>query len=176
MTTEQSLNKLFSKRAWYKNSGIRENTARVYKKRFRENKLEMETRMKILRSCGFKLVQEMKWEEEMSQERIKINLAGKLHREHAFWSFNPETIAQISDDLLIEKVLLHLDIDDIRSLFKLYDKRRIKTIWKEKMLPQSPMYHGLNRLYAWLFFGIKNPDRYIRDAVSKRYRSIQCKD
>jgi len=173
MTTEQSLNKLFNRRAWYKNSGLKESTARVYKKRFAENKLELETRIKILRSCGFKLVQEMQWEEENSREQLKKNLAEKLQGERAFWSYEPVAPAEISDDLIIENVLLHLDIDEIKTLFTLFDKKRIKKIWKEKMLPQEPLYHGLNRLYAFLFFDIRDPDRYIRDAVSKRYKLIQ---
>ena len=71
MTTEQSLQKLFSKRAWYKDSGIKESTARVYKKRFLENRLEIETRIKILKACGFKLVQEMQWEKQTDHEKIK---------------------------------------------------------------------------------------------------------
>lgn len=176
MNTEQSLNKLLSRRSWYKNSGIKGNTARVYKKRFRENKLDLETQVKLLQACGFKLVQEMQWDEENSREKIITDLVRKLHMEHAFWSLNQDTLSHIPDDLLIEKVLLHLYIDEIKILFTLFEKKRIKRYWKEKMLPQEPLYHNLNRLYAFLFFGIKNPDRYIRDAVSKRYNTIQCKD
>jgi len=62
MTTEQALNKLFSERAWWKNSGINESSARSYKKRFLEGKLEMETQIKILNTCGFRMVQQMQWE------------------------------------------------------------------------------------------------------------------
>jgi hypothetical protein len=176
MTTEQSLQKLFSKRAWYKDSGIKESTARVYKKRFLENKLETKTRIKILKACGFKLVQEMQWEEQTDHEQIKNALSDMLHRENAFWSYDPSSTSHIPDDKLIEMVLLHLDIDDINSLFRLFNKKRIKTIWKEKMLSQEPFYHGLNRLYAFLFFNIKDPDRYIREMTNKRYQSIRCRD
>ena len=62
MTTEEALNKLFSERAWHQGSGLNESSARVYKKRFYEGKLEIETQIKILKSCGFKLVQQMQWE------------------------------------------------------------------------------------------------------------------
>jgi hypothetical protein len=176
MTTEQSLYQLFSKRAWYKHSGIKESTARVYKKRFMENKLELETRIKILRACGFKLVQEMQWEGQISQEQIKKNLIDKLHKERAFWFYKPSSELQISDDKLIEMVLLYLDLDDIHSLFQLFPKKRIQAVWKEKILSQEPFFHGMNRLYAFLLFDIKDPDRYIRDCVHKRYKSIQCRD
>lgn len=62
MTTEEALKKLFQKRAWHKNSGFNESTARIYKKRFFENKLELKTQIKILKSCGFIMVQQMQWE------------------------------------------------------------------------------------------------------------------
>ena len=41
---------------------------------------------------------------------------------------------------------------------------------------QEPMYHGLNRLYAFMLFGLKNPDRYIRDYKNKLFKSRLCKD
>jgi hypothetical protein len=176
ITTEQSLERLFRKRAWYKNSGIKESTARVYKKRFIDNTLEMETRMKILKTCGFKLVQEMQWEEEMNREQIKADLTDKLHREDVFWFYDPGSTTQITDEILIEKVLLHLDVNEITDIFRLFPKKRIQAVWKEKLLPQEPIYHNLNRFYAFLFFNIKNPDRYIRDHINKRIRSIRCKD
>ncbi len=172
MTTDQSLSQLLSRRAWYKGSGINENTARVYKKRFLENSLEMETRIKILRTAGFRLVQEMKWEESCDPQQIRIELTAKLHKIKAFWSYDPIRIKQIPEDVLIEKVLMHLDIEDVRLLFRLYSKKEIKQVWKEKMLRQEPGLNGLNRLYAFLFFDIKDPDRYIRDYKRQWSKSL----
>ena len=40
LTTDQAIEKLVSRRGWYKDSGLKGTTARVYKKRFLENKLE----------------------------------------------------------------------------------------------------------------------------------------
>ena len=110
---------------------------------------------------------------QMNCEQLYKVLFDKLKNEHAFWSF--ENIEQISDDALIASVLLHLDIDDIIILFKLFPKKKIQQVWKDKMLSQEPMYHGLNRLYAFLFFDIKHPDKYIRDFKNKRYKSLICK-
>ena len=176
LTTDKSLERLFSRRAWYKDSGINGSTARVYKKRFIEQGLDMETRIKILEACGFKMVQEMKWEDDKKEEKIKDDLLKKLQVENALWSFNKSLFSQIPDDLLIEKVLIHLDIDSISSLLTLFPKKMIRNIWKVKMLSQEPMYHQLNRLYAFLYFDISNPDRYIRDSINKKYKSIQCRD
>ena len=109
---------------------------------------------------------------KMNSEHIHKVLISKLEKEHAFWSFSNVDISKISDDELIAKVLLHLDIDDIFSLFKIYPKRTIQNIWKEKLVAQEPLYHGLNRLYAFLFFNIKHPDKYIRDYKNKRFKSL----
>jgi hypothetical protein len=168
LTTEQSLRRLFSRRGWHKGSEINESTARVFKMRYLENKLELETQIKILKACGFKLKTEMKWEEEVNKEQLKKILTEKLKRENVFWSFDQSSLSEIPDDILIEKVLLHLDIDDIKLLFRLFPEKEIKSVWKESMLSQEPMYHQLNRLYAFLFFEIKNPDRYISDFKNKK--------
>jgi hypothetical protein len=112
----------------------------------------------------------------MDNQQIHNDLLHKLIKEHIFWSYDNYDIGQISEETLISKVLLHLDIDDILSLFKLFPKRFIQQVWKKEMLSQEPLYHGLNRLYAFLFFDIKNPDRYIRDFKNKRYKSLLCKD
>lgn len=111
--------------------------------------------------------------EKMSNEQLHKVLVSKLHKEHAFWSY--QNVESISDEALIANVLLHLDIDDILSLFRLFPKRTVQKVWKDKMLSQEPLYHGLNRLYAFLFFNIKNPDRYIRDFKNKCYKSVICK-
>lgn len=112
----------------------------------------------------------------MNNQQIKLDLIKKLKKEKAFWSFDKIRSDQISDEILIAGVLLHLDIDEIIALFKLFPKKKIKEVWKIEMLSQEPMYHGLNRLYAFLFFDIKNPDRYIRDFKNKRFKSLICKD
>jgi len=172
MTTEQSLKTLFSRRGWHKNSGINESTARVYKKRFIEKRLEMETQIKILELCGYKIIQEMQWEEKRDPVKMRSYLTNKLKNESAFWSFDPTSLYEISDEMLIEKVLLHLDIDDVNLLFKLFHKQDIMKIWKEKILSQEPMNHQLNRLYLLLYFDIKDPDRYIRNYILRKHKTL----
>lgn len=108
-------------------------------------------------------------------DKVRHMLVQKLEKENAFWSYDAASIEQISDGELISKVLIHLDIEDIFSLFSMFPKKKIQKVWQEQMLSQEPVYHGLNRLYAFLLFDIKNPDKYIRDFKSKRYKSIICK-
>ncbi len=118
----------------------------------------------------------MRKDDKKMNDQFYNGLIKKLHTEHAFWSYDKFPTNQIPDNVLIEKVLLHLDIDDIKILFQLYPKIKIKRVWKDKILSQEPMYHGLNRLYSFLLFNIKDPDRYIREQKNKRYKSLICKD
>lgn len=108
-------------------------------------------------------------------DKVRHMLVQKLKKENAFWSYDAAAFEEISDEDLIGKVLIHLDIEDIISLFSMFPKKMIQKVWREQMLSQEPVYHGLNRLYAFLLFDIKNPDKYIRDFKSKRYKSIICK-
>ena len=92
----------------------------------------------------------------------------KLSKKNAFWSYMD--VKEIKDDLIIEKVMLMLDIDDINFLFKIYDKGFVRKVWEERILRQEPYYHGLNRFFAWFYFGIENPDEYINNRKSNLNR------
>jgi len=172
LLTDEALIKLTGRRAWYRNSGINGSTARVYKKRFLENKLDLESRIKLLEACGFRIVRQMRWEDNNNPERIKRDLIRKLRREKAFWYGNPSN-NQISDEELMEKVLLYLDIGDIDTLFTVFSRKKIRSVWKESIIHQGPAFYKLNVLYGFLYFDIEDPERYIRDKVKERLISIQ---
>ena len=55
----------------------------------------------------------------MSNEVVKQELLAKLKQEHCFWSYNESSIKDIPDDMLIEKTLLYLDLDEINQLFSI---------------------------------------------------------
>ena len=103
---------------------------------------------------------------------LRKRLEKKLFEENAFWSYNKSSINIIPDNEFIEKVLLHLDIEDVQALFSLFPKKKIQKVWQELVLSREPLYHNLNRLYAFLLFDIKNPDRYIRYYKNKHIKSI----
>ena len=103
---------------------------------------------------------------------LRKRLEKKLIEENAFWSYDKSSIDIIPDNEFIEKVLLHLDIEDVQSLFSLFPKKKIQKVWQEVVLSREPLYHNLNRLYAFLLFDIKHPDRYIRYYKNKHIKSI----
>ena len=109
-----------------------------------------------------------------SVDSNKALLFRHLQKEKAFWSYDPVSVSlqNIDDDMLIEKVMLHLDIDDINRLFILYPKAKIKEVWRTRLCPLEPYYNALNRLYAYLYFDIRNPDRYIKSQCTKHKRNF----
>lgn len=104
------------------------------------------------------------------RHNIKRLLFRHLKRELAFWSYDPKsvTLARMSDNLLIEKVLYHLDCDDVVRLFNIYPKTQIKNVWKNNLCPLGKYFDRMNYFYAVVFFDIKNPQRYIKNQ-SNRY-------
>ncbi len=172
LTTDQAIENLVSKRGWYINSGMNGSTARVYKKRFLEKKLDLESRIRLLEACGYRLVRQMRWEDHNIGGRIQRELLRKLRLENAFW-YGSHSIEEISGKELIEKVLLYLDLPDIESLFKIFSKKVIKDVWKEFIIPLGSPYYKLNILFAFLYFDIQDPERYIRDTINKRLISLQ---
>ena len=100
---------------------------------------------------------------------IKRLLFRHLKREHAFWSYDPATVslAQMEDELLIEKVLYYLDWEDIMRLFEIYPKTQVKEVWKNHLCPLGQYFGRMNILYAAVLFDIKNPERYIRAQRNK---------
>ena len=108
----------------------------------------------------------------MSQASIKSNLLAKLKQAHCFWSYNEDTISDISDDMLIEKTLLHLDLEEIDLLFQLYPYRKIKKVWLEYLVPQEEYLYTLNRFLAWYYFKAKSPDAYIKSMATRHYNRL----
>ena len=114
----------------------------------------------------------MKYETSMLQSPIKKQLLAKLKQEHCLWSYTEDTVSNISDDILIEKTLLHLDLEDIDQLFKIYSFHKVKGVWLDHLIPQEEYLYTLNRFFAWYYFKVKNPDRYIKSMITRYYNNI----
>jgi hypothetical protein len=112
----------------------------------------------------------------VDNKQLQKKLEKKLIEEKAFWSYDKSGIVVIPDNDFIEQVLIHLDIEDVQSLFSLFPKKQIQKVWQDVVLSREPLYHNLNRLYAFLLFDIKHPDRYIRIYKNKRIKSIVWRD
>jgi hypothetical protein len=107
--------------------------------------------------------------------KIKSNLVDSLKKLNAFWSYQNSGISgkTISDEMLIEKSLIHLDIDDLKKLFFLFPHKKIREVWKNQLCIQDPYYHELNVMLAYLYFNIKKPDRYLKKVSNNHLKSIK---
>lgn len=103
----------------------------------------------------------------MPDDEIKYGLVEKLRAEHRFWSYD-DAANGVPDDIIIEKTLIYLDLEDIAQLFRLYSFKRVKRVWLERLIPQREYLYSLNRFLAWYYFDVKNPDVYIK-AMATRY-------
>lgn len=99
--------------------------------------------------------------------KSKQELFEELKKVKAFWSYSE--VNQINDESLIEHVLMRLEVDRIKDLFLLFGKNKVRQAWKEYLVKQEPFFHEKNRHFASVYFGIKNPDKYLsREAAKQR--------
>lgn len=97
----------------------------------------------------------------------------ELVKRRAFWSYKSPEPALIPDDVLIEKTMIYLDIEDINKLFLIFPKERIKKIWNEKIVINDAQFHSMNLLIAILYFKIKNPEVYLKGCLEKHNKELQ---
>ena len=106
---------------------------------------------------------------DMESSVEKQKLIERLKEEQCFWSYRQDSINDISDEMLIEKVLLYLDIPEINVLFQLYPYQKIKSVWLNNLIPQLDYYYSLNRFFAWYYFKSKRPDQYVKSMATRRF-------
>ena len=99
---------------------------------------------------------------------MKQYLIGRLKKENAFWSYNVDAIKDVPDDILVELVLLHLDLDDIDKLFTIYSRQFIKNAWIQNVIPLGDRYYVLNKFYAWYYFQMKKPEAYVKSMETRQ--------
>lgn len=104
----------------------------------------------------------------MSRDAIRPYLIAKLKEEHCFWSYDEDSIKDIPDDILVELVMLHLDIDEINLLFQLLPYKQVKNAWIENVVAKGERYYNLNYFFAWYYFGAKRPKSYVKAMETRR--------
>lgn len=97
----------------------------------------------------------------MDKGQIRGVLLGELVQMNVSWSYHAPDPDKLSDEWLIEKVLLHADLDSIYRLFDLFTEQEIRRVWEKQLLPDISK-RSLNLLYAFLLFRIPKPEQYIQ--------------
>ena len=103
----------------------------------------------------------------MQKREMKPYLIERLKSENAFWSYDADAIKDVPDDILVELVMLHLDMDDIDLLFRLYPYRQVKRAWLENIVAQGDRYYVLNKFFAWYYFKVKKPEVYVKSMATR---------
>ena len=105
---------------------------------------------------------------------IKQTLLEKLKEEHAFWSYNADSIrlSTITDDQLIALTMRHLDLSEIKMLFSIFSVKKIKAAWSNLLVPEGDYLYTLNRFFAWYYFKAKNPDSYLKSIQTRRLNKL----
>ena len=104
----------------------------------------------------------------MQKEDVKPYLIERLKQENAFWSYNIDAIKDVPDDILVELVLLHLDLDYIDRLFEIYSNKFIKKAWIQNVVPLGDRYYVLNKFFAWYYFHMKRPGAYVKSMETRQ--------
>lgn len=95
------------------------------------------------------------------KERLRNGLFIKLEKSNAFWSYSNVDVNSVSDEDIVEKTFIHLDLDDISSLFELYTTNFIRRVWEERMADQGEYMWSLNMMIAQCYFGIHDPETFL---------------
>ncbi len=104
---------------------------------------------------------------------IREHIADKLIASGGFCSYDKTSVREnMSDDQLIEAALEKLDLDDIDLLFRLFSAKKIKDVWLRTMVVQGDYYYSLNRFFAWYYFGIRYPDRYLKAMMTRHLSKL----
>lgn len=116
----------------------------------------------------------MQVEESVCKYKLKLKqeLVELLNNVNAFWSYANITVDNISDEELIEKVFIYLDMKEISLLFELYPRDYVAKIWRENMAIQRDYLFDLNVMIAMFYFDIKQPEKYLKNIERKHLKRI----
>ena len=91
---------------------------------------------------------------------IREHIADKLIDSGGFWSYDKTSVRE------------NIDLDDIDLLFRLFSAKKIKDVWLRTMVVQGDYYYSLNRFFAWYYFGIRYPDRYLKAMMTRHLSKL----
>lgn len=108
----------------------------------------------------------------MDNSEIRQYLIGKLKDERRFWSYDTNSIDDVPDDILIEKVMIYLDLDDIDKLFLLLPYSQIHRSWLRNLIPLGERFYSLNRFLALYYFKAKRPGAYVKSMMTRHINKL----
>ena len=115
-----------------------------------------------------KIQKEMNGLQKNNSSEQKRLILQKIKMNGGLWSYKsiPE---HMQDDEIIEEALRHLDFEDMHLLFSLWGIRKIKSVWKRKLVPEGTRMNILNSLLGVLFFNIADINQYLVKYGNPKY-------
>ncbi len=112
--------------------------------------------------------------DKLHRAEIKQSLLDKLKEEHAFWSYESDSVSldSVSDNQLIALTMRYLDLPEINQLFSLFSMRKIKNAWREILVPEGEYLYTLNRFFSWYYFKAKKPDAYLKTLQTRNLNRL----
>ncbi len=92
---------------------------------------------------------------------LRHSMCMRLLEANAFWSYDNVEEVDVSDEDIIEKTLLLLDMDDISRLFELYSRKFVRKVWESRLACQGEYLHSLNMMIAQYYFNIQSPEQFL---------------
>lgn len=141
-----------------------------------ERKMTIQQALRLESLFSLKSGTLLKMQEEetvrMYKEKLRHSLVEKLLKSNAFWSYDSVDEKDITDDDIIENTFIHLDMDDISRLFELYTRKFVRKVWEDRMAGQGDYMASLNMMIAQYYFGISNPERFLRKMEISHMKKI----
>jgi hypothetical protein len=96
----------------------------------------------------------------------KEKLIKQLQKNSAFWSYDlgEDDLFGIPDEFLIEKTLLHGDVEQLYLLFSLFPDPKIRTYWENNLVPYEK-YRRINHYLGLFFFHIKDISSFLSQRI-----------
>ena len=108
----------------------------------------------------YQVAVELQRQKDQNLHRIKNIILEKIKVAGGFWSYQgiPE---HLDDDSIIEAALVHMELEDLPMLFRIWSKSHLKRVWKERLVSQGKRMNILNYILSVKLFGVKHPDKYL---------------
>jgi hypothetical protein len=74
-----------------------------------------------------------------------------LVKHNLLWSYDPQQVQFLPENIIIEQTLRYGDVPQLRLLFETIDIKIIQKVWEQHLLPQ-PQYKKMNYYLAKLYF------------------------
>ncbi|WP_027353739.1 hypothetical protein [Desulfosarcina sp. BuS5] len=110
---------------------------------------------------------------KLGTEYNKEALFNKLKSKGILWCYSKMlSYQELGDELLIEHVLKYGDFNDLKSLFDIFNKKRVEKVWIDTLISDK-RFIKLNYFLARFYFDKKVEADYFKNMKNRRYEKLK---